>query len=487
MQIKYRANSNIRDNLSTSQIMLHLTIGLLVVYAFGLYHAFTMGMPYFVNTIILMAVAVVCALVTETIWALVTKEKNILAYLKNSFGWVTAIILVLTVTYDTHPYAVAVSTIIAIVFGKLVFGGFGQNIFNPAGVGRAILGTSFAGSKIVDALSGATPAITFSSAGWLIKSSDFATYLEDFGGLKNLFLGLYEGAIGETSTILLIAVAVYLAIKKVIDWRVPVTYVGVIFVGTTLIGILNGVGISYSLAFIATGGIFFGAVFMLTDPVTNPNTRVGRIIFAGIAAIITVLIRLFANLPEGVVFSILIANMLTCVIEKVTDGNQYKNAKKFNIAVPCFLVVLVACITICGSGLTKNSYTSIYALPEFEDSKKGINVALLSEDDPNLKLSLENTEIKKNEGNYYEVNAKGFNYEGGKNKFGITIEDGVITSFELLKFADTKGIGDLIYDEGFLAQFIGKTINDSIDVYAGATFSSYSAVTAARVALEGAK
>lgn len=487
MQIKYRANSNIRDNLSTQQIMLHLTIGLLVVYAFGLYNAFTMGKAYLVNAVILMVVAIVCALVTELIWALVTKEKNILDYLKNSFGWVTAIILVLTVTPDTHPYAIGVSTIIAIFFGKLVFGGFGQNVFNPAGVGRAILGTSFAGNKIVDVLSGATPASTFNTAGWLIKSSDFAVYLEDFGGLKNLFLGLYQGAIGETSTILLIVVAIYLSIKKVIDWRVPVTYVGVIFVGTTIIGLLNGAGIAYSLAFIATGGIFFGAVFMLTDPVTNPSTRVGRIFFAGTAAIITVLIRLFANLPEGVVFSILIANMLSCVIEKITDGNQYKNAKKFNIAVPVFLVVLVACIAVCGTGLTKNSYKSIYALPEFEDSKKGINVAITAEDNPGLNNSLNNTEIKTQDGNYFEIVSQGFNYEGGRNKFAITVEDSAITSFELIKFADTKSIGDVIYDEGFLAQFIGKTLNDSIDVYAGATFSSYSAIAAARTALEGAK
>lgn len=487
MQIKFRANPNVRDSLTTQKIMLHLTIGLLVVYAFGLYHAFTLGMSYLINAIILMVVALVCAIATEAIWALATKQKDVIGYLKNSFGWITAIIIVLTVTYDTHPYAVGVSTIIAIVFGKLVFGGFGQNIFNPAAVGRAILGTSFAGNKIVDVLSGATPASTFSSAGWLIKASEFTTYLEDFGGLKNLFFGLYEGAIGETSALIIIAVAIYLAIKEVIDWRIPVVYVGVIFVGTTIIGLVNGVGMAYPLAFIATGGIFFGGVFMLTDPVTCPNTRVGRIFFAGIAAIITVLIRLFASLPEGVVFSILIVNMLTCVIEKITDGNQIKNSKKFNIAVPAFLVVLVACIAICGSGLTKNSYKSIYALPEFDEAKKGDRIAINAEGIMGLDDSLANAEIKTQDGNVYEVLAKGFNYEGGRNRFKITVEDGVITGFELIKFADTKDIGDVIYDEGFLAQFIGKTIEDEVDAYAGATFSSYSAIAAARTALEGAK
>lgn len=486
MEIKYRANPNARDSMSTQKIMLRLTIGLLVVYAFGLYHAFTLGKAYLINAIILMVVAVVAALATETIWALATKEKNILDYLKNSFGWVTAIILVLTVTYDTHPYAIAIATIIAIFFGKLVFGGFGQNIFNPAGVGRAILGTSFAANKITDVLSGATPANTFASAGWLIKQADFAVYLEDFGGLKNLFFGLYEGAIGETSTILLIAVAIYLAITKVIDWRVPAVYVGVIFVGTTLIGVLNGIGIAYSLAFISTGGILFGAVFMLTDPVTNPNTRVGRIIFAGVAAILTVLIRLFASLPEGVVFSILIANMLTCVIEKITDGNQLDNVKKFNIAIPVYLVVLVAAIALCGTGLTKNSYKSIYALPEFDADKRGETIKITTEGIPGLDDSYTNSEVKSVDGNTYDVVAKGFNYEGGKNRFNIVVEDGVIKSMEITKFKDTEGIGDKIYDEGFLAQFVGKGLDDEVDTYASATFSSYSAIAAARRALEGA-
>lgn len=483
MEFKYRANPNARDKLSTKQIMLHLVIGLLVVYAFGLYHAYTLGTKYLTNAVVLMVVALVCAIGTEVIWALATKEK-VIDYVSNSFGWVTAIIIVLTVTYDTHPYAVGVATIIAIFFGKLVFGGFGQNIFNPAGIGRAVIGTSFAGTKIVDALSGATPAATFNSAGWLIKASEFSTYLEDFGGLKNLYLGLYEGAIGETSTILLILVCIYLAVKKVLDWRIPVVYVGVIFVGTAIIGFVNGIGLTYPLVFIATGGIFFGAVFMLTDPVTAPSTKVGKVIYAGIAAIITVLIRLFANLPEGVVFSILIANMLTCVIEKLTDGCQIDNQKKFNIVVPVFLVVLVAAIAACGSGLTKNSYKSIYALPEFDH---GNTVKIKADDIVALNTSLAETVVKSHEGNTWDITAKGFNYEGGKNRFTIVVEDGVITSMELTNFNDTKGIGDVISNLGFLGQFVGKGIDDEIDVYAGATLSSYSAVAAARTALEGAE
>lgn len=484
MEIKYRANPNIRSNNSTSKIMLHLTIGLLIVYAFGLYHGYTLGKVYFTNAIILMVTAVVCALLTEAIWAIVTK-KNVLNYLKNSFGWVTAIIIVLTVTYDMSPYAVGVSTVLAIFFGKLVFGGFGQNIFNPAGVGRAIIGTSFAGSKIVDVLSGATPTNTLASAGWLLKGEAFATYLEDFGGIKNLYLGLYEGAIGETSTLLIIAVAIYLIVMKVIDWRIPVTYIGVIFIGSALIGVINGLGINFALAFIATGGIFFGGVFMLTDPVTDPNTRGGRIIFAAIAAIVTVLIRLFANLPEGVVFSILIANMLSSVIDKFFDGKQTDQEKRNNILVPAFVLVMVACIVLCGGGLKKSdNYKSIHSLPEFSH---GVTVKIAAEDVRALTNSYTGAEVKSQDGNTYQIAAQGYDYTGAKNIYDITVEDGVITSFAMSKFADTKTIGDACENLGFLGQFVGKTIDDEVDVCAGATFTSYSAVAAARVALEGGK
>lgn len=225
---------------------------------------------------------------------------------------------------------------------------------------------------------------------------------------------------------------------------------------------------------------------MLTDPVTNPNTRIGRIIFAGVAAILTVLIRLFASLPEGVVFSILIANMLTCVIEKITDGNQLDKAKIFNIAIPAYLVVLVAAIALCGTGLTKNSYKSIYALPEFDAEKRGETIKIATEGNRGLDDSYANSEVKGVDGNTYDVVAKGFNYDGGKNRFSIVVEDGVIKSIEITKFKDTSGIGDVIYDEGFLAQFVGKGINDEVDTYTGATFSSYSAIAAARRALEGA-
>ena len=165
MEIKYKSNPNYRRPLTTAKIMAYLLVALLVVYAFGLFNAYNLGgMALLGNAVLLMVVAVAVTLVTEAVWAKVLKQ-DIKKYITNSFGWITAVILVLCVKADTSPYAIGVATFIAIFFGKLVFGGFGQNIFNPAAVGRAVIISSFAGSKIADAMTGATPTATLSSAG----------------------------------------------------------------------------------------------------------------------------------------------------------------------------------------------------------------------------------------------------------------------------------------------------------------------------------
>ena len=143
-----------------------------------------------------------------------------------------------------------------------------------------------------------------------------------------MFVGLYPGAIGETSALVILVVGVILAIRKVIDWRVPATYLITLFVLAAGVGLMHGAPISYALFHLLTGGAMFGAVFMMTDPVTNPTSAAGRIMFAVGCAVITIVLRLRSNLPEGVMYSILIMNMLTPLIESLTDGQQIKMKSK---------------------------------------------------------------------------------------------------------------------------------------------------------------
>lgn len=486
MQFKYSPAPHYHSNLTTQRIMRDLTLGLGVVYAFALYKSYLLGTAYLVNAIKLMVAALLTALITEAVYAKCTNKKvKVGNYLKNSFGWITAMIIVLMVPVNTQVYAVVVSTFIAIFFGKLVFGGFGQNVFNPAAVGRAIIGASFAGSISADLITSATPTQTLSSAGWLLSAEGFNTFLSDFGGISNLLLGNYAGSLGETSALLIIIVGVFLAIRKVIDWRIPVTYIGVIFFATLFVGMSNGLGINYALFHCLTGGAMFGAVFMLTDPVTNPNTRAGRIVFAAIAAFLTLIIRFLGNLPEGVLFSILLVNILTPVIDKFFDGKQVLMTKKINITVACSLILSIVVAGLLGNTLTvNNDYQSINKPAVTFEVGDSIN---LNED-----LKDFTAQVIESDGTHYVVEVKGFglivmadNPEYSVNTIEIDVENGKVTNLVFKGFGDTEGLGDQCLDETFLAQFIDKGLEDSVDLVSGATYTSKSVVSAVQAALNG--
>ncbi len=161
-------------------------------------------------------------------------------------------------------------------------------------------------------------------------------FLKNYGGWKGLFLGTYPGALGETFTLAIVIIGIFLIVRKIIDWRVPVVYLGTIFVMTAIIAIITGVGsyhgipgfLWYPVLHLLLGGVVFGGFFMLTDPVTSPTSAAGRTIFALGAGILTVLIRMTGNLPEGCLYSILLMNMMTPLIESALDGKQLDILKK---------------------------------------------------------------------------------------------------------------------------------------------------------------
>lgn len=487
MEFKFKVAPHYKQKLSTQRIMLDLTIGLLVVFGFAVYKSYLLGSAYAINAVVLLLTSLAVTFVTEGIWALATKN-NLLKYLKNSFGWVTAIILTLMVPVNTEPYALAVATFIAIFFGKLVFGGFGQNIFNPAAVGRAIIFASFAGNLSADLITTATPTQTLASSGWLLSAEGFQTFLNDFGGLGNLFFGNYAGALGETSSLIILLVGIYLAIREVIDWRVPVTYLGVIFFSALAIGMTHGLGFEYALFHVFTGGAVFGAVFMLTDPVTNPNTRSGRIVFAVVAAVFTMLIRFLANLPEGVLYSILLANILTPVIDKYFDGKQVLREKKNLYTVVISILVAVLGISLVGNTLVVN------------EKYRSINVpngkAVLMSDD----FSKYNAKLDSQDGDTYVVRVKGFGLldpdgaasasghgDYSRNFITVTVDSATntISSIEFTEFGDTANYGDKCFEDIFLNQFVGAGLDAEINVMTGATYTSESVIAAAKLALQG--
>jgi len=209
---------------------------------------------------------------------------------------------------------------LCIIVGKELFGGIGYNPFNPALVGRAILLASWPVQMTVwskpvrvitgsiDALSQATP---LAQAGENIYTA----------GYLDLCIGQVSGCIGETSAAALLIGAAYLFLKRIIDWRIPLSYIGTI---AAMAGLLGGDILYHILA----GGLILGAFFMATDYVTTPITSKGKIIFGVGCGIITMLIRLYGGFPEGVCYAILLMNALTPLIDRYTRPKEYGQEDK---------------------------------------------------------------------------------------------------------------------------------------------------------------
>lgn len=337
MKFNFHVSPSLKGNLTTKEIMRELTAALLIVFILAVvYYANAYGMNYALQAFVLLIAALVTTFVCEFLFAKIRK-RDPKKEITNSFGWVTAIIITLMVPISTRPYAIIISTAFAIIFGKMLFGGFGHNIFNPAAVGRAVIFATFT-SATTSLTTSATPTTVLANTfGWVPGNAEtLDAFLESYGGWSSLFLGTYPGALGETFTLAIVILGIFLIVRKIIDWRVPVVYLGTIFVMTAIIAVITGVGsyhgipgfIWYPVLHLVVGGVVFGAFFMLTDPVTSPTSAAGRTIFALGAGILTVLIRMTGNLPEGCLYSILLMNMMSPLIESLLDGKQLEVVKK---------------------------------------------------------------------------------------------------------------------------------------------------------------
>ena len=486
MKFNYSPAPNYRAPISTKRIMRDLLLGLLVVYLFSLYYyASHHGMNYLLQAVIIMVTSVVSCVGTEVVWALCNK-KDVKSFLSSSFPWITGVILALMMPINIHWYAVAISGILCILFGKLVFGGFGQNIFNPAAVGRAFIFAAFTGLTVAEVSTGATPTTLIANTyNWFVLDESLVSeLLNSVGGLSNLFFGFYPGALGETSALVITLVGIYLALRRVIDWRVPVVYVGGVFIITLIMALVTGMGIWYPFYHVLTGGLIFGAVFMATDPVTTPTSAAGRCIYALGCAVITVLIRVKANLPEGVLYSILIMNACTPMIERVCDCEQIKGLKNS--------LITFACVALIGLGAC---VLAIYAKdPAVKEEPTPV---------PSVKVNMENTNalefnaevvstVDNGDGSKtITVSCEGYAFTDSekypnpeKNTFDITVKDGAVVSVAVTKCSDTPYVGDAIMKAEFLEQFVGLTTETlEVDVAGSATISTASTVKAVYTAL----
>ena len=230
---------------------------------------------------------------------------------------VTGLLLAFCVPPTLPLWMAGLGSIFSIVIAKHLFGGLGQNIFNPALIGRAFLLASFpvAMTTWTTPLDGLT---TASPLGIMKEATGQA-----LPSISQLFLGTVSGSIGETSAIAILIGGAYLLYRGHIDWRIPASFLGTVFILMLLAGIIKGEGLWYPLFHLCAGGLLLGAFFMATDWVTSPVTRLGRILFGVGCGVLVVLIRLKGGYPEGVAYSILLMNVVTPLIDRYTRARVF--------------------------------------------------------------------------------------------------------------------------------------------------------------------
>ncbi|HMB16479.1 MAG TPA: RnfABCDGE type electron transport complex subunit D, partial [Pelovirga sp.] len=219
---------------------------------------------------------------------------------------------------------------IAIIIGKMIFGGLGYNPFNPALVARVVLLISFPIqmtswtapaplSMGIDAVSSATPLGEMKSAVMLTgQLPEMAT-----SGFDRYFYGLMAGSLGEVSALVLLLGGLFLIFKRVITWHIPVSFIGSVVVMAGIFWLIDPTRYPSPLFHLLTGGLMLGVFFMATDMVTSPITAKGMLIFGCGCGLLTVLIRLFGGYPEGVSFAILLMNATTPLIDRYTRAEIY--------------------------------------------------------------------------------------------------------------------------------------------------------------------
>lgn len=303
------SSPHLRDNVTTRRIMQEVCLalapaGIAAIVLFG------------ASAATLIAVSVITAVLAEFCWNKLNKQKTTVG------DWsavVTGLLLAYNLPANAPVWIAVVGAIIAIILVKQMFGGIGSNFMNPALAARAILFVSWS------SLMTSYPATQF-----MTDVTSSATPLNLLGkgtvegvNLMDLFLGNVPGVLGEACKLALLLGGVYLILRGIVDWKIPVTFIATVFVCY-----LVKDGAEMALYQILSGGLFLGAFFMATDYATSPVTNVGRVIMGVGCGLFLFVIRAYASYPEGCSFAILLMNVATPLIDKYTMPKAFGEVKK---------------------------------------------------------------------------------------------------------------------------------------------------------------
>ena len=306
MNLTVTSSPHIRGDFRTSRLMLDVVIALLPALIVG---TFVLGLRALMVTLVSMAAAVAA----ECLYAWILRKR---VTLQDCSALVTGMLLALTLPSTVPYWLAAAGSAFAIIAVKLICGGLGQNIFNPALLARAAMLLVFPAAMTrypalgVDGVTAATP----------LHHMVMPALPEE--SLWEMFLGKCPGSIGELSALALIAGGIYLVRRKVISARIPAAYLGTVAV-LTLVFYKTDNALSWMLYSLFSGGVMLGAIFMATDYVTSPVTAKGQILYGIGCGVLTVIFRYFGLFPEGVTYAILLMNLLVWSIDRITPPRRY--------------------------------------------------------------------------------------------------------------------------------------------------------------------
>lgn len=311
MNLTVASSPHIRGDFRTSRLMLDVVIGLIPSFLVGI---FVLG----VRALLVTAVSMATAVAAEWLYAVLLKKRNTLP---DCSALVTGLLFALTLPASTPYWVVIVGSAFAIIFVKLMCGGLGQNIFNPALAARAFVMLLWPASITryaaigVDGVTASTP----------LHHMVMPALPEE--SILDMFLGICPGSIGELSALALIAGGVYLVARKVISPRIPLAYIGTVAI-LTLIFHKTDDALSWMLYSLFSGGLMLGAIFMATDYATSPVTANGQIVYGIGCGVLTVIFRYFGLFPEGVTYAILLMNACVWTIDRYTAPRRFGTGKE---------------------------------------------------------------------------------------------------------------------------------------------------------------
>lgn len=355
---------HVHDKTTVKNVMWNVVLALVPALIFATYY-------WGLRALLLSLTGAVTAVVCE---AIIQKLRKVPITVNDGSAFLTGLLLAFNIHAGAPIWLPIIGAVFAITVGKQVFGGLGNNPVNPALLGRAFLmaswpthmtggwvavkGAAMSGinnlshiatnleqlsPKAYELVTSATPLNVAKSlrdssfiaeinaqAGGIDLGGRIFTGLTEMETLKSLFWGNIGGCIGEVSVFALLLGAAYLLYKNIIEWRIPLFFIGTVFVLSFIFGGLPGSGTSVMLPFfhIFSGGLMLGAFFMATDYTTTPLTKQGRIIFGIGCGLLTIVIRLVGGYPEGVSYSILFMNVMTPLIDRLTRPKAFGRVKK---------------------------------------------------------------------------------------------------------------------------------------------------------------